>query len=192
MMQKWVRGGLVVGLLMVWQAASASAGEMDVLLHKLVEKGVLTDVDAQEIRHEVNQELAKQNPAVAKDSLPDSSRNWKWGGDLLLHEEYRNRTGSGLDANRQRFRLRYGVETKVADDLKVGARLTTGNTTDPGTPNQSFNTSFNHKNFFLDRAFVEYSPELPGLSETKLAGGMIQNPFWGGIFEIGNVITVQP
>jgi len=175
--QGWLlAGALAIGGL---PGAASAASEVDIVLNKLVEKGILTSEDASQIRREVAAEAkAEQNPQVAKEVLPDSSRNWTWSGDLLLREEYRNRTGSGNDANRQRIRFRYGVEAKVADQLRVGARLTTGNTTDPGSPNQSFSTSFNHKSFFLDRAFVEYSPELPFLSRARLSGGMIENPFW--------------
>ena len=179
-MRSW-RQGILAGMVAVGSlSGTAWASEVDALLNKLVEKGILTSQDALQIRREVAAESkASQNPQVAKETLPDSSRNWNWSGDLLLREEYRNRTGSGNDVNRQRIRFRYGFEAKVADRLKVGARLTTGTTTDPGTPNQSFNTSFNHKNLLLDRAYAAYSPELPGVDEFNVTGGMIANPFWG-------------
>jgi len=45
--------------------------------------------------------------------------------------------------------------------------------------NQSFDVSFNKVNFLLDRAFIEYSPELAGLEEFHVTGGIIENPFWG-------------
>jgi len=172
---------------------AAWASETDVLLNKLVEKGILTVSDAQEIRKEMNSPQQSENDKgfekkiseVAKKALPDSSSNWKWGGDIRLRNEYRNRTGSGADVNRQRIRFRYGFEGKVTDQLKASARLvtgsisaTTGNPNDPVSTNQSFNTSFNKKPFLLDQAYVEYAPELPGLNEAKLTGGMIPNPFW--------------
>ncbi len=159
---------------------ASAASEVDILLNKLVEKGILTSEDAGQIRREVAAEAkAEQNPQVAKETLPDSSRNWKWGGDIRLRHESRNRTGTGTDVNRERIRFRYGFEAKVADDLKVGARLATGSTADPISTNQTFNTAFNHKTIVLDRAFVEYSPQVPGISKTKLTGGIIENPFWG-------------
>ena len=178
-MTRWV-GWFVVGLVIVsgWPAAARAQSEVDILLNKLIEKGILTQADASDVRKEVQQTKEARTTELAKEIVPESARNWKWSGELLLREEYRNRTGSGQDINRQRIRFRYGFDAKVSDQLKVGARLTTGTTTDPGIPNQTFNTSFNHKNFLLDRAYVEYSPELPLVDEARVSGGMIANPFW--------------
>ena len=184
-MSRW-RQWILVGALAVTSVPGAVwASETDVLLNKLVEKGILTASDAQDIRQEVRAELAKQAAsthqapkAVAQENIPPSSLNWKWGGDLRLRNEYRNRTGSDNDANRQRIRFRYGFETKVGDTLTVGARLATGSTTDPVSTNQSFDTSFNHKTIVLDRAFATYAPELSGITSVTLTGGVIENPFW--------------
>ena len=184
-MKRW-RRWIVVGVVALSGLPGAAwASEVDALLNKLVEKGMLTATEAQEVRNEIGgeaeQRTAQQKTFVkdtTKEALPPSSLNWKWGGDLRLREEYRNRTGSGQDVNRQRIRFRYGFDAKVADNLRVGARLATGSTADPVSTNQTFDTSFNHKTFLLDRAFAEYSPAIPGLSEFKLTGGIMENPFW--------------
>ncbi len=152
--------------------------EVDILLNKLVDKGSLSNVEAGEIRREITEAQEARNKELAKDLVPDSSRNWNWKGDIRLRNEYRNRTGTGQDVNRQRIRFRYGFEGKVNDQLKVGARLATGSTSDPVSTNQTFNTAFNHKTFLLDRAFVQYSPEIPGVNKASLTGGIIENPFW--------------
>ncbi len=70
------------------------------------------------------------------------------------------------------------MDAKVTDDLKVGARVASGSITDPISTNQTLNTSFNHKTLVLDRAFAEYTPEVVGLNEVKLTGGVMANPFW--------------
>lgn len=152
--------------------------DVDILLNKLVQKGLLTSGDAGEIRQEMAKDKEANNQQLAKEILPEPVRNWTWGGDIRLREEARNRTGTGQDVNRQRIRFRYGFDAKVAENLKVGARLATGNTTDPISTNQTFNTAFNHKTIVLDRAFAEYSPEVPGLEKTVITGGIIPNPFW--------------
>jgi len=172
-----------------WLAAVAAAflsvptpvwamSDVDILLNKLVQKGLLTSGDAGEIRQEMAKDREANNRQLAKDILPEPVRNWTWGGDIRLREEARNRTGTGQDVNRQRIRFRYGFDAKVADDLKVGARLATGSTTDPISTNQTLNTSFNHKTLVLDRAFAEYTPEVASLNEVKLTGGVMANPFW--------------
>lgn len=179
-MARWKRW-VLVGVLIAGGAPRIAwaQSEMDILLNKLVEKGILTGVEAGQIRREVSETKEARNTQLAKEIVPDSARNWKWSGDIRLRNESRNRTGSGTDLNRQRIRFRYGFDAKVTDTLKVGARLATGSVTDPVSANQSFNNAFNHKNFVLDRAFVEYAPELPGLTETKFIGGIFENPFWG-------------
>ena len=178
-MGRWTQWLLVwVVVLFLVPAAAWASSEVDILLNKLVAKGILTNDDASEIRKEISTTKETRNQELAKELVPDSSRNWTWSGDLRLRNEYRNRTGSGQDVNRQRIRFRYGFDAKVSNDLRVGARLATGTTSDPISTNQSFNTAFNHKTIVLDRAFAAYSPELPGITEFKVAGGIIENPFW--------------
>ena len=174
--RRWVVAGAVA--LSCFPAAARAASEVDALLDTLVEKGILTNLEAGDIRREVAGTKEERNKQLAKEIVPESARNWKWSGDVRLRNESRNRTGSGTDVNRQRIRFRYGFDAAVNDRLKVGARLATGSTTDPISTNQSFNNAFNHKNFLLDRAFVEYTPEIPGITKTKVAGGIIENPFW--------------
>ena len=174
----WVLSGvLAMAVVSVPQAAWASS-EVDALLDKLVEKGILSKMDAGDIRREMTAGKEDRNKQLAKEIIPESARNWKWSGDIRLRQEHRNRTGTGQDANRTRIRFRYGVEAKVSDELKVGARLATGSTTDPISTNQTFNTSFNHKTIVLDRAFVAYAPNIPQLTEFNVTGGIIANPFW--------------
>ena len=181
----WLVAGAVAAA--GFPAAARAESEVDILLNKLVEKGVLNHVDAGEIRREISATKEARTTALAQEIVPDSARNWTWSGDLRLREEYRNRSiqsvsGAALpnppDANRIRIRFRYGFEAKAAETLKVGARLATGSTTDPIATNQTFNTAFNHKAIVLDRAFAEYSPEVPGVEKLALAGGIIENPFW--------------
>jgi hypothetical protein len=152
--------------------------EMDILLNKLVEKGVLTGVEAGLIRKEVAETKETRNKQLAKEIVPDSARNWQWKGDIRLRDEYRNREGTGQDFHRQRIRFRYGVTGKVSDQLKVTARIATGSTSDPVSTNQSFNTFFNKKNVVLDLANLEYTPEVPGLSKVALVGGIMESPLW--------------
>lgn len=176
------RGGrwliVVVLALGVRPLVVQASTDVEILLNKLVARGVLTDKDAGEIQEEIKHDKDANNKQLAKEIVPESARNWQWGGDIRFREDYRNRTGTGQDVNRQRIRFRYGFNAKVTDQLKVGARLATGATSDPVSANQSFDTSFNRVAFSLDRAFVDYAPELPGISEFRLTGGIIENPFW--------------
>ena len=155
-----------------------ASSEVGILLDKLVQKGILTQQEADDVRREVVETKEARTKALAKEVVPEWARNWQWGGDIRLREEYRNQTGSGANVNRQRIRFRLGLDATVTPALKVGARLATGSSTDPVATNQSFSTSFNRVSFLLDRAYVAYTPELPGLDQFKLTGGIIENPFW--------------
>lgn len=178
-MRQW-RQWVLVGALALggFPGAAWAESEVEILLNKLVDKGVLSGVEAGQIRREISEGKEVRDKQVAKDIVPASARNWAWSGDIRLRNEYRNRIGTGTDINRQRIRFRYGFNAKVNDQLSVGARLATGSTSDPVSTNQSFSTSFNHKTFLLDRAYATYTPELPFLTTTKLTGGMFENPFW--------------
>ncbi len=178
-MKHWTQwmlvGALALGSL---PGVAGAASEVDILLDKLVEKGVLTNVEAGLIRREIAETKETRNKELTKEIVPDSARNWKWKGDIRLRNEYRNKVTTGADRNRQRIRFRYGVEAKVNDQLKVAARIATGSTSDPVSTNQSFDTFFNKKTIVLDQAYLQYTPEMPGISKLQLTGGMMENPLW--------------
>jgi hypothetical protein len=166
-----------------------AASEVDILLEKLVEKNILTNVEAGLIRREISETKETRNKELAKEIVPDSARNWKWKGDLRLRNEYRNQEGTGTARNRQRIRFRYGFEGKVSDQLKVNARIATGSSTtsaiangatspDPVSTNQSFDTNFGKVGINLDLANLEYTPAVPVVSQVKLIGGIMESPFW--------------
>ena len=170
-----VTGALALSCL---PGTAQAESDMDILLNKLVEKGVLSKVDAGLIRKEVSETKEARNKQLAKEIVPDSARNWKWKGDLRLRDEVLNVVGTGNDRHRQRIRFRYGVEGKVSDELQANFRLATGSITDPISPNQSLNTSFNKKTILLDLANVVYTPEVPGVTKVQWVGGIMENPLW--------------
>ncbi len=161
--------------------------EVDILLDKLVEKGILTKDEAVSVRGEIAGTKEARNKQIAKEIVPDSARNWKWSGDLRLRDEYRDRQGTGNDVHRQRIRFRFGSEGKINDSLKGKFRLSTGTDTDrestlgsadPVSPNDTFDDFFRKKPIVLDLANVEWTPEVPGLTKLTLVGGIIENPLW--------------
>ena len=180
-----LRRWLLVGALSLCclPGAARASVEVDMLLEKLVEKGVLTRQDATDLKAEMAEFKDAGNKQLAKEIVPKWALNTEWKGDIRLRNEYRNQEGTGNDRNRQRIRFRYGFASKVGDQIKVGARIATGSSStggtggDPVSTNQSFDTNFVKKNISLDLAYLEYSPTVPGLS-SKLIGGMMENPFW--------------
>jgi len=178
-MRRWKRWGLagVVALNCLPGPAWGSV-EVDLLLDKLVEKGVLSRQEASELRSEIAELKDASNKQLAKEILPEHVRNWTWKGDIRLRDEIRNRVGTGADNHRQRIRFRYGFEGKVNDQLKVAARIATGGTSDPISTNQSFDTFFTKKTVVLDLANAVYTPEVPGLDKVELVGGIMEGPLW--------------
>ncbi|MCM8811430.1 MAG: putative porin [Candidatus Omnitrophica bacterium] len=163
--------------------ASAWAGEnemMDALIHKLVEKGVLTREEGWEIKKEVAEEaagMAKGRESEAKDAASKmAGGSWlktvKWKGDLRLRHETQKRAGT--DRLRERFRLRFGFTAKPIEPLEIGVRLATGTSGDPVSTNQSFDTSFDKKAIFVDQAYATYK----ALEWLSVTGGKMENPYW--------------
>ena len=122
-MRKRVFVFVVSILLGIAGSGMAQASEVDVLLQKLVEKGILSSSEAQAVRSETNEEVAKQDKEkqeavkeeVKKSILPDWVKNTKLTGDFRLRYEYKRDKGSEVATNRPRFRLRAGLEDQVND-----------------------------------------------------------------------------
>ncbi|MFH1355114.1 MAG: putative porin [Candidatus Omnitrophota bacterium] len=159
------------------------AGEVDILLEKLVDKGVLTYGEAQEIKTETKEQVRKEIAAGESDAVPKWVQNIKFKGDLRLrYQSNHNKTVANQTSERHRGRIRarLGAEAKVNDKLKVGLGLATGlddqNQSDPDdkdtirSTNQSFDSSFAKKPFNLDYAFAQYTP----YSWLMLTGGKMK------------------
>ena len=93
------------------------------------------------------------------------------GADLL------SRTNDDRDRLRGRFRL--GVDAKLGYDFNAGARISTGNTNDPVSTNQTLATGLNRYEVVLDRAYLGYAWNSDtGDWGIKATGGRMPNPFY--------------
>jgi len=197
-MRKFVILLALSGFLALGIAISSSyASEVDALLQKLIDKGVLSASEAQEIRTETNEEAARIDKQkeedykkLAKTILPDWVQNTTLKGDFRLRYAYNHvNGGTESDKQRARLRLRVGFETKVNDKLTLGVGLATGlsSSNDSRTDgtgnltsdyarsaNQTFTGAFSKKPINLDLAYAKYTPQ-PWAS---FVGGMMVNPFW--------------
>ena len=83
------------------------------------------------------------------------------------------------DRQRLRARARLGVDAKVSTTTKASFRITTGNTKDPVSTNQTLGQYGNRYTMVWDRAFVEYNGPLSAEHQwLKLDGGRMPNPFF--------------
>ncbi len=146
---------------LVMTAGAAHAGEVDLLVQKLVEKGVLTQNEAQILMDETRQDVAKQNAKGANEMLPSWIQTTKLKGDLRLRYQTQQREG-GTVRNRGRIRYRLGVETKPNEQLIVGAGLSSSEKSstadDSRSTNQTMQNAFDRGDIRLDYAYGQYRP----------------------------------
>ena len=117
----------------------------------------------------------------------------KWGGDLRLRHDSIFSTSNTSNRDRDRFRLRYGLEAASGDITGIfrlatsagtatnnptGAAVTTSasNYGDPLSANQTEDAAFARKSIWVDLAYLKYKP----LDILTVKGGKMDNPFWSG------------
>ncbi|MGA2774455.1 MAG: putative porin [Candidatus Omnitrophota bacterium] len=166
---------------------SSYASEVDALLQKLIDKGILTAPEAQQIRTETNEEIAKTEKQkledykqTTKDNLPDWVKNTKLTGDFRLRYQYDKDKGQ-VDQSRARIRARLGVISQINDKLEMGVGIATGKSSDPRTRNVTLgtdaavtNTPGSAKTILLDYAYAKYTP----VNGVSIIGGKYINPLW--------------
>ncbi len=165
-------------------ATPAGASDVDVLINKLVDKGVLSRADADSMLKETKEtETAGQGEkTAAAEKLPEWLQKISIGGDLRLRYEYRYRQeGKGAGPyNLGRFRYRIHVDGQVTDNLKVVFGLASSSG-DPRSQNVTYGTGINGKSgsfagepVAIDLAYAQYRP----FKELTLVGGKFVNPIW--------------
>jgi len=180
---------LVLSILIVpfGGGGSVLAGEVDILIEKLVEKGVLSPSDAKDLVKEIQKESAREKEAVKKVAaetakevakkeggfeLPKWVKIIKPFGDLRLRHDtqWRTTTSGDTTRNRERLRLRFGFKIPTSETSEVGIRLVSGSGFQ-NTTNQSFDEHGRGKNIFIDRAYAKWKPS----DNFTLLGGKHKN-----------------
>jgi hypothetical protein len=160
--------GLLVGLQApAWSEDSVSLKEM------LVEKGVLTNAEAEKVQENV---------------IASWVNRINFYGDLRIRDEQffpannpvpptlapPGVLNGGVDENRVRFRLRFGADLKI-HDFTVGFRLVSGTGQQVST-NQTETALFTGKGIYIDKAYLSwqgsYTPWL------KVTAGKMANPYF--------------
>ncbi|MEW5967918.1 MAG: putative porin [Pseudomonadota bacterium] len=148
-----------------------------------------------EIREQVRQDVmaqAKEERWGDINAVPEWLDRLKWEGDIRVRyqgdffadgnapattfqtagQTIGNTTD---DRHRERIRLRLGLNANVTSMVDAGIRITTGNTSDPVSTNQTLGTTANKYTLVLDRAFLRLTP----LDDLSISAGRIPNPFFG-------------
>lgn len=175
-----------VSLVLILGINSIYAGEIDILLQKLVQKGVLTDDEARQIADETKEQVKKETAQNASSSVPAWVQNTKFKGDFRLRYQYDHTkrlpaTTGATDTNRARIRLRLGLESKINDKLLLGIGVSTGKNDsaaiDKDTArgiNQTLGNGFSKHVISFNYAFAQYSP----FTWADVLGGKFRNPLW--------------
>ncbi len=138
----------------------AYAGEVDILLQKLVEKGVLSGAEAQQVKYETQEQVKKEVATGKSASMPSWVQNIKLKGDTRLRYQYKHEQAANnyaKDTHIGRIRLRLGLDAKVNDKLMTGIGIASGSG-DPRSTNMTFGNYNEKKTVVLDYAYAKYSP----------------------------------
>lgn len=170
--------GILAGVAFTTQSTAQSA---DALVDKLVEKGILTVKEANDLREEADKGF---NSAYAvKSGMQDWVTSLKFNGDFRGRFEgfYANNPGF-VDRTRMRYRIRFGATAVIKDDFEVGLRLTSSEANgafggDPISGNTTFSDNGAKKFVFMDLAYAKWTPIHTPEWTGGLTIGKMENPF---------------
>lgn len=164
----------LLALLFLAAALPARAGELDLLLDRLVEKNVLDPGEAQEIRVGTQEEVKKEISQQRHATLPLWIQTMKLRGDVRLRYQYNDNEILNYTQHRARYRLRLFVDSKVNEKVYMGFGFASGSSADPRSTNQTFTDNFAKKPLWIDYVFMEYNAN----DYLALTGGRTKNPLW--------------
>ena len=113
-------GLLVLGL--IWFGGAppsfAASTSVDSLIRKLVDKGILTEKEALELKGEIASDEKLIHEEGFKQSLPSWIQDVKLKGDFRLRYQYERKETDADARERGRIRYRLGIETKINEKLQ--------------------------------------------------------------------------
>ena len=161
---------------------TAHAQQSDALLNKLVDKGILTTKEAEELRKESDQGFTKAYQA--KSGMPDWVTSFKFNGDFRpRYEAQWSDNPLAIQRDRFRYRLRLGLTATLKDNFEVGMRLTSGDsptgftTGNPLSGSSTMQDNASRKGVFLDLAYAKWSAPKGSDWSGGVTVGKMENPF---------------
>jgi hypothetical protein len=163
------------------------AGDMEILIDDLVNKGVLTKQDAENLLKKMQETKTKEMEKAKAETkapepewlkqIPDWIKNTKISGDIRLRYQYNHTDSSPNDdseRNQGRYRLRVGADTKILNNVTAGFGIASG-TGSARAVDQTFQDSFSKKALYINYAYAQYNP----LKWLSLMGGKLKaNPIF--------------
>jgi hypothetical protein len=177
------RLSLAAGATLLASALPAAAQSVDALLDTLVNKGVLTVKEANDLREKSDQDFS--TAFSSKTGVPDWVTAFKINGDFRgRYESFNANNPNFVDQGRWRYRARIGFVAVMKENFEVGIKLGSGNLDggiptggiDPISNNQTMQNNGSKKGIFIDQAYAKWAP----LTSPDLTGaitfGKMQNP----------------
>ena len=148
-------------LFLIMAKTPAQAGEVDVLVQKLVEKNILTPADAQIILDETKIQVSKDLAQAKSLSVPEWTQRIKWGGDVRFRTQGDWGSPTGTAATdvvkhqriRERVRGRFYMEGKINDFMYGGVRFAGGGTSARST-NDTLDDYFTKDMVMFDQYYI--------------------------------------
>ena len=161
-------------------ATGVRAQSSDVIIDKLVEKGILSVKEAQELREEADKNFT--TAVSSKIGMPDWVTGYKISGDVRVrYEHVSSENLAFIDRERYRYRMRFGITVNMLDNLEAGFRLTSGDAKDGAgnalSGNSTFQNNGSKKNLYLDLAYGKWTPINSGGWTASATVGKMENPF---------------
>lgn len=157
------------------------AQSTDALLDKLVQKGILSVREANDLRGETDKNFATS--LSSRMGMPDWVTALKLNGDARFrYERFDSANSAFVKRTRFRYRIRFGVTAQLWDDFEVGFRLTSGEPSgnfggSPLSANSTFQDNGSRKFVYLDEAFARWTPWSGPNFFAKFTVGKMESPF---------------
>ena len=167
-------------------SVKTQAQSADALIEKLVDKGILTEKEAGELRDESDKDFT--TAFQTKTGMPDWVSGYKFYGDFKGRFEENNSANTQYDTrDRYRYRLRAGVTISMVDNFETGFRLGSGNPlSNPGgvivggssvSQSQDANSLFDANYLWIDTAYGKWTAINSGSWTLSVIIGKMDNPF---------------
>ena len=187
-MTKKITRALLTGLIATGIMGVAHAQSSDALLKKLVEKKLLTQQEADDLKKETAADFDKAYRG--KTGLPDWVTQFKLSGDVRGRYEffkavndYPGASEPNHDRTRFRYRLRVGATATLKDNFELGFRLSSSDPNsdgaggDPISGNTTLQNNGSKKFVYIDTAYGKWTPINSGPWVVSATIGKMENPF---------------
>ena len=157
------------------------AQSSDALIDKLVDKGILTTKEAQELRDESDKGFT--TAFQAKTGMPDWVTGYKFSGDFRgRYEQYTSENKTFVERTRFRYRLRVGVVVSMQGNLETGFQLASGDPVgsyggNPNSQNTTMQNNFSGKSVWINQAYGKWTPLNSDGWLLSTTIGKMENPF---------------